>query len=222
MDGTIQKTFLLNNSNAYTFMETLEKLFGSLTKVKIMKLFIFNGDKYFDKIDIANRTKVSKDSIRSELINFEKMGLIKAKSFFKDYHSKGDTKKKRVDGWVLNETFPYLLPLQNLLLHTTPITSTDILNRLSRAGKMKLVVTSGVFIQNTDSRADIMVVGDRLNIKLIEKVIKNMEAEIGRELRYAIFETPDYKYRVSVYDKLIRDILDFPHEKVLDRLGAEV
>ena len=117
MNGTIQKTFLLNNSNAHLFMETLEKLFGSLTKVKIMKLFIFNGDKVFDKADITNRTKVSKDSIRGELLNFEKMGLIKEKSFFKEYHSKnGEVKKKRVDGWVLNNTFPYLLPLQNLLL----------------------------------------------------------------------------------------------------------
>ena len=204
-------------------METLEKLFGSLNKVKIMKLFIFNGDKCFDKSDIASRTKVVKDSIRGEILNMEKMGLIKGKSFFKEYHSKnGETKKKRIDGWVLNDTFPYLLPLQNLLLHSTPITSTDIVSRLSRAGKIKLVVTSGVFIQNGDSRADIMVVGDRLNIKLIEKVIKNMEAEIGRELRYAIFETLDYKYRLSVYDKLVRDILDFPHEKVLDRLGLDV
>lgn len=204
-------------------METLEKLFGSLAKVKVMKLFIFNADKMLDKNDISQRTKVSKDGLRGELINLERMGLIKPKSFFKEYKARnGEAKKKRVDGWVLNDAFPYFYPLQKLLLHTAPITSTEIASRFSRAGKIKLIVTAGVFIQNPDSRADILIVGDRLNTKLIEKIIKNMESEIGRELRYAVFETPDYKYRVSVYDKLVRDILDFPHEKVLDRLGSNV
>jgi hypothetical protein len=204
-------------------MDILEKLFGSLAKVKIMKLFIFNGDKCFDKADVSNRTKVAKDAVRSELVNLEKARLIKQKSFFKEYKTKsGEAKKKRMEGWVLDETFPYLQPLQKLLLHTAPITSTEIVTRLSRAGKMKLIITAGVFIQNGDSRADLLVVGDRLNFSQVDKVIKNMEAEIGRELKYAVFETPDYKYRLSVYDKLIRDILDFPHEKLLDKLNVVV
>ena len=34
-------------------------------------------------------------------------------------------------------------------------------------------------------------------------------AELGRELRYASFTTEDFKYRVGVYDRLIRDVFDF-------------
>ena len=41
-----------------------------------------------------------------------------------------------------------------------------------------------------------------------------MEAEIGSELVYAIFDTKEFTYRLNMYDKLVRDILDFPHEVI--------
>jgi hypothetical protein len=46
-----------------------------------------------------------------------------------------------------------------------------------------------------------------------------MEAEIGKELVFASFETADFHYRLGMYDKLIRDILDYPHQKLLDKLN---
>ena len=52
-----------------------------------------------------------------------------------------------------------------------------------------------------------------------EAMIKNIESEIGREIRYAVFDTPDFQYRYNMCDKLIRDVLDYPHEKVIDKLG---
>ena len=50
-------------------------------------------------------------------------------------------------------------------------------------------------------------------------MIEGLEAEIGKELRYAAFETGEFNYRLGMYDKLVRDILDYPHTVVLDRLG---
>ena len=49
----------------------------------------------------------------------------------------------------------------------------------------------------------------------IEEGIKKIEAELGIELVYAMFETKEFIYRLNMYDKLIRDILDYPHEVVL-------
>ena len=49
----------------------------------------------------------------------------------------------------------------------------------------------------------------------IEEGIHRLEAEIGAEMVYAIFDTKEFLYRLSMYDKLVRDILDFPHEIIL-------
>lgn len=80
---------------------------------------------------------------------------------------------------------------------------------------MKLIIISGIFIKNHDSRVDLLIVGDKMKRKKIEEGIKKIEAEIGIELVYAVFETKEFIYRLNMYDKLVRDILDYPHEVVL-------
>ena len=49
--------------------------------------------------------------------------------------------------------------------------------------------------------------------------MSSIEAELGKELRYAAFETLDFQYRLGIYDKLIRDILDSQHQKILNKLA---
>ena len=83
----------------------------------------------------------------------------------------------------------------------------------------KLIIVAGVFIQEKESRADILIVGDNVKRTSLENTIKTLESEIGKELRYAYFTTDDFRYRLNMYDKLTRDILDYPHKTVLDKLG---
>jgi len=64
-------------------------------------------------------------------------------------------------------------------------------------------------------------VGDKLKRGAVDRVIKTMEAEVGRELVYAVFDTADFLYRLNAYDKFIRDVLDYPHEKIIDKLNFD-
>ena len=68
---------------------------------------------------------------------------------------------------------------------------------------------------------DILVVGDHIKNAKLLSVLSSIEAELGKELRYAVFETSDFQYRLGIYDKLIRDILDSRHENILNKLGLE-
>jgi hypothetical protein len=204
-------------------IEVLEKIFGSAAKVKIMRLFVFNPTDIFDIDEVIERSQVTPAEARHEVAMMQKIGLLKRRSFFKDF-SFGKGKKKhverrRVSGFMVDDTFDYLQTLQELLIHISPLRNDELLKRLGRVGKLKLVIISGLFINNYDSRIDLLVVGDFLKKGTMENIIKAIEAEIGREIRYAYFETPDFQYRLGIYDKLIRDILDFQHEKILDKLN---
>lgn len=204
-------------------MEILEKLLGSAARVKIMRLFLFNPERTFDAEQVKDRSKVSPSQARSEIGMMQKIGLIKKRSFYKDViRGKGSRRKEyrvKATGWTLNEEFEYLEPLQHLLIYISPLRSADLIKRLSRVGKLKLVITAGIFIQNWDSRVDLLVVGDDIRRGALDNLIKILESEVGREIRYATFETKDFQYRLGVYDKLVRDILDFPHEMLLNRIG---
>jgi hypothetical protein len=204
-------------------IEILEKLFGGAAKVKIMRLFVFNPGVPFDSAHIMERSKVTLADARRETQILEKMDLIRKRSYFKEVTRKRGKNttidRVRTNGWILNEQFTYLDALYELLIQVSPLRNNELLRKLSRVGKLKLVIVSGVFIQNQDSRVDLLVVGDNIKRSTLENMIKLIEAELGREIRYASFETADFQYRLSMYDKLIRDILDFEHEKILDKLN---
>lgn len=187
-------------------MEALGKLFGSLARVKVMKLFLFNDEAIFERKEVAKRAKISSKAALQELNLLTKSGLLK---------------KKKNQGYFLNKTFPFLDPIQTLLMHSAPMQSKEISRRLSGIGKIKAVIVSGVFIQNPESRLDILVVGDDVSPNRLKTVIGNMESEIGRELRFALLDTADFKYRQGVCDRLVRDVFEFPHKVVVDKVGIE-
>lgn len=201
-------------------MEALGKLFGSIAKIKVMKLFLFNGDSIFDRQDVAKRAKISSRASLQELTLLVKAGFLKKKTFMKESGKSG--RKKRVQGFVLNQEFGYLEPLQTLLMYSAPMQNKEISKRLSGIGKVKAVVVSGIFIQDSESRLDMLVVGDDVSQNRLKNVISNMESEIGRELRFALLDTADFKYRQGVCDRLIRDVFEFPHRIVVDKVGIEI
>ena len=204
-------------------MDTLTKLFGSSAKVKAVKLFVFNPGVPYDAVQIATRTKESLSKIRREVTLMEKMGLIHRKVFYKTIarkvRSRMTHRKIKANGWILDSEFEHLVPLQAFLVSLNHLDPKTVARKLTRTGTVKLVIVSGIFIQNSESRVDLLVVGDNIKKGLLETAVKTIEAEIGKEIRYAFFETAVFKYRLGLYDKLIRDILDFPHEKVVNKLG---
>ena len=189
-------------------MEILAKLFGSESRVRVMRLFVSNPGVVFDKDDLVKRCKVRHDDLVKELRDLEKIGFITKKKM----HGRGSA-------LALSETFPYLIPLQNLLVNFESLGKKEVVDRFARAGKLKLVVVSGVFIQNPEARIDLLVVGDKLKKTAVENAVKALEGEMGKELRFADFETDDFTYRMTVYDKLVRDVLDYPHKKLFNKLG---
>lgn len=204
-------------------MDILEKLFGSAAKVKIIKLYIFNSGTAYDVAQAADRAKVSQSVARKEISNLEKMGFLKSKFYIKEVKRQKDrtieTFRKRTNGWTLDQKFPYIEDIKSFLSNINPFKHKDIVEKISRAGKIQILIISGIFIKNLDSRVDLLVVGDNLKLGQLENTIRTIESEIGKEVRYAVFETKEFNYRYSMFDKLIRDILDYPHQKIINKLG---
>lgn len=219
-------------------MEILGKIFGSEAKVKMMRLFLFNSGRIYDLEEVERRTNVNKDEARRELINLENIGLVSKRKFSKNVSKILKIKKKKgrrvkimtktivvkrkLVGWSLNYRFTYLKELQSLLINTILLKGEEILRRFQGIGKIKLIIVAGVFIQNPDSRVDIFIVGDKINKKKVTAIVRRMEAEIGKELQYTSFDTQDFKYRMSIFDRLVRDVLDYPHEVLLDKIGIKL
>ncbi len=180
-------------------MEILSKILGSSAKVKLMRLFLLNPTKGFANKEIARRSRVSSGLINKELKLLASIDFIKK-------HANGE--------WFFNSSFKYFTEVENLLINSDSLDKKTISETFKKVGKVKLLIVSGIFIKNKDSRVDLLIVGDKMKRGKIEEGIRKLEAEIGSELVYAIFDSKEFNYRMNMYDKLVRDIVDFPHEVI--------
>lgn len=182
-----------------------------------MRFFLLENKQYFRIEEIVSKSKINHANCLSELKFLSKVEFLLCK---KIKIKKNDSKRKiAIFVWQMNPNFKYINEFENLLINAESIKKEDLLKNISKAGKIKLVITAGIFMDNDNSPADLLIVGDNLNKKIINGILRKIETDIGKELKYSVFSTEDYKYRVAVYDKFVRDILDFPHVKILDKMN---
>ncbi len=194
-------------------METLAKLFGGQARVKIMRLFLLNNESVFEVSDVSGRSRVTKVNARKEVNALSAMGFIKQKLVIRE-GSRGS--KKKVSAWQLDPSFPYIDSIRDLLVDPSLLLREDLSARFKQVGKIKLMIVSGIFIGSDKSRVDILIVGDKLKKNVIQQIIKSLESDIGKELDYVVLDAEEFKYRIDMYDKLVCDIIDLPHEKIID------
>ncbi|KKS77795.1 MAG: hypothetical protein UV64_C0003G0014 [Parcubacteria group bacterium GW2011_GWC1_43_11b] len=195
-------------------MEILSKLFGSNGKVKIIRLFLYNPEKVFSLEEVAKKAKVGKAEVRREI------NILVAGRFLKE--RRAWTKRGKVSSrknHILSEDYPYLEALRLLFNSDFFSNRRLIANRFKKCGRLKLLVISGAFVQRLDGPADIVIVGDDLKRPVVDNVVKNIEAETGRELTYAVFDTSDWLYRFHSSDRFVRDLLEFDHEYLVNKIG---
>ena len=186
------------------YMDSLAKLFGSPARLKLLRLFFFNEELSFTAAVAATRAKVSLALARKEIAALVSAGIF----------------KKRASGFTVDKRFEHHEALFAFLRGTTALKDGVILDILKRAGSLRLVVLSGLFSGTIETKVDVLVVGDRLDDRALTLAIQKLEAELGRELRYASFSTEDFRYRRGVYDRLIRDVFDYPRRVILDKIGV--
>ncbi|KND51123.1 MAG: hypothetical protein ABA06_02300 [Parcubacteria bacterium C7867-001] len=186
-------------------METLSKLFSSAARLKLLRLFLFNDDTAFSAKDAAFRAKVSLSQARKELALLVSAGVLK---------------KRTVQSRTLfttNRRIGVYDALQRFVRDTTEISDARIISNLKKAGTLRQITLTGVFTGALEPKVDILVIGDRLDDRVLSTAVHALEAELGRELRYASFTSQDFRYRVGVYDRLVRDVFDYAHRTVFEK-----
>lgn len=188
-------------------VDILNKLFGSPYRVKILRFFLCNPEGYYSSKELAQRVNLNSDILRREVLILSKIGFIRS------------VKREKVEKWFLSHSFLFLKPLKTLILSVSPVSKEELLEKLKKIGKCKIVILSGSLIQeDNDSKIDLLVVGDNLSRGMLTKLLKNVESEAGKELSYVLMAVKDFRYRIDIRDKFVREILESPHQVILDKL----
>ena len=192
----------------------LEQLFDSPIKVKLLKLFLRNSNKQYLIADIVRKTQGSKRAVIKQVKGLASIGFLLTKRL------KANRKKEIIGGlyFSVNPNFDFYAELQSLVLKSSPTSKEKMLKRLMKIGRIKLALISGVFLNSVNYRVDLFLVGDDISQKKLMRFLADMEAEVGKEIEYAAMETKEFDYRFHMFDRFVRDILEKPHEKLLNKL----
>jgi len=185
----------------------LELLLGGEGRARLIKFFILNPVAKVSAQELKEKLQVDQRRIKNELDVLSRAGVVK----------KRKAMSKNI--YFLNRENAFYPELKKIVAKCTIFPQLKPLDKLNKLGHVKLILVTGVLANNLKSRADILIVGDGVNNSQLNEIIRELEAEIGRELRFTTFTTEEYEYRLNMFDKFIREFFDGPHKILLNRIG---
>ena len=194
----------ISNLTKLSFMsEIFSQLFDSRVRSRLVKFFMLNDKQEYSSQDIARKNKMRSSQVAKELHRLEKIKMVLVRI------------KKGKRYYRTNAEFVFYPELKNLVVKSNTMPECRSLGRIKGLGKVKLALTSGVFLNYPKGRADLLIVGDELSRAKLKHLLENMEAEVGKEINYSIMGSDEFKYRTDMLDKFIMDFLEGPFEEII-------
>ena len=184
----------------------LVQLFGSRTRVKLLRLFLANPDKIYFVREITRKVEERINSVRRELKNLEELGLI----LFEDKNQK---KYYRV-----NDQFILYPELKSLILKAQVILEERLVSDIESLGNIQYMVLTGFFVGIKNHLTDLLIVG-KINKRKIQRMIKKFEKTFNHEINFTIMTTKEFKYRKDLTDRFLYDILENKKIVMIDKLS---
>ena len=186
--------------------ETLENLFGSKERTRLLRFFLQNPEQAFDPAEIVKKNMLNPSRTRSELNNLAKLKFVLKRT------------RKEKSFYELNPEFIFYPELKNLFVKANVSPHCKSLLRVGKIGNIKLAVVSGAFINYGKSKADMILVGDNISKAKLKNLMGALEAEIGKEITFVLMTMEEFKYRLNMLDKFILEFLEGPHEELIDKI----
>lgn len=195
----------------------VEQLFGSKTRVKLLKLFMSNPNRSFFVREITRKVDEQINSVRRELSNLLSLGVLTS-----------DNSNNKLY-YEVNQKYEFFEPLAVMFggvktKKTSSPSSTkepaaDSPNaELAKIGFVSLAFMTGFFTRDESSGVDLVIVGD-INKTKAENYIKSLEEIEKREVRYVLFTEKDFLYRRQVNDRFTVTALMSKKQVLIDKLG---
>jgi len=191
--------------------QILEKLLDSVPKARILRIFMQNPGQSFTFDMIVQKSNVKGVQVRREINTLLKLGIISEK--------KMKTKKTKTLVYVVNQDFEIFQELRNLIIKSSVVSKKNLLRKLKKLGRIRLAMIAGTLINNDRGRTDLLLVADDITKGKMERFLSELESEIGKQVHYTLMTKDEFIYRTNMYDRFLRDILEAPHEKLINRLN---
>lgn len=186
--------------------DSLEVLFGSRSRTRILRFFLLNQEREFTTVEVAKRNMLALAQVRKELADLVKIKFITVKV------------RKKARFYSLNADFHYYPELKNLIAKSNAAPQCKSLNKVRAIGDVKLLLVSGLFLNYPKSKADMVLVANNVSRGKLRSLMNSLEAEIGKEISFVLMNSEEFKYRMDMLDRFLLEFLEAPHEEVINKV----
>lgn len=188
----------------------IEQLFGSKTRVKLLQLFFSNPNRSFYVREITRKIDEQINSVRRELANLLSIGIISS-----------DTNNNRLY-YEVDQEYQYYGPLL-AIFGSGPMNAAKAVpsaegeaQTLKALGNIDIALLTGQLTRDERSGIDVLLVGD-LNQAQVAKYISELESKEGKELKYAVMDDEEFRYRQEVNDRFLTLVLASKKQVLIDK-----
>lgn len=195
----------------------LDQLFGSSTRVSLMRLFLETPERSYYVREITRKVDAQLNSVRRELNRFVEMGLVHEVegSILKGEKTSVQNKKY----YRANTHFIFFHELRGIIKKSAVFLHDAFLNALPER-QVKFLCLTGSFVE-ADVTTDLIIVGD-VPEKKLKEAISAFEKELGKEVNYTCMPEDEFQYRCDVNDRFLNTILKAEKIILKNTLGIEL
>lgn len=202
----------------------LEHLFGSKTRVKLLRLFLRNPSEPIFVRELTRRVETQINAVRRELMNLVKLGLVSEAMVEEPAAAAGKKRpglKRKY--YQLNQQFPLLNEISSLILKAQVLLDRRLDKEIAALGDVRYLAFMGAFVQSgatTNSTApaiDLFLVG-HVDQEAFKQLMTEVESVFGSELNFSILALDEFRYRKELGDRFLHSILEAPKKVLIDRL----
>ncbi len=175
----------------------LKDLFVSEVRVKILKTMLSTPEKPFHVRGLVRAVKTEINAVRREL----------------DRLTNATVLRKRQSGnriyYNLNTSSIYFPELLSLVAKEEGL-GADIIKNIKKLGGVQFSLISRAFLRGRQSTAldvDLFIVGDTVNIPVLQEIIKRHETLLGKEINYTVMGEEEFIFRKRKNDSFISKLL---------------
>ncbi len=186
----------------------LEQLFGSRTRVKLLRVFLTNPGKSYFVRELTRKIGERINSVRRELDHLAGIELVV-----------GEVKDQK-KYYRINEHHILYPELKSLIIKSQLTLEKDLARNLRSIGQISLLVLTGIFTGVADVRTDLLIVG-KVNRAKLKRLMNQFKKNFDHSIRYTVMSKKEYEYRNSLTDRFVFDILENKKVTVIDKLNKK-
>lgn len=188
----------------------IDQLFGSKTRVKLLALFLNNPGRSFYVREITREIGEQINSVRRELANLVSIGIVS---------SNGENNKVYYEvstSWRFYDQLRTIFASSDSKANDLKVNTKAWSKKLANFGGLRVVIFAGKLVYGSDSKIDLLVVGDGIGGLKFRNLVKALEKDAGVSLLYTQLSFNDFYYRLSIRDAFVMNVLRAKNEVVYD------